>query len=137
MPKFSNASKAKLATCHPDLQLLFNEVIKFFDCRVLEGFRNQADQDKAFEAGNSKLRWPNGKHNRTPSIAVDVAPYPIDWKKRDRFYWFSGFVLGIAEQLKAQGKMTHAIRYGGDWNSNYEITDERGLQDLVHFELVV
>lgn len=137
MPNFSIESKKQLMTCHPELQILFNEVIKTFDCQVLEGYRNEADQEKAFKAGNSKLQWPNGKHNHLPSYAVDVSPYPVDWNNLSRFYWFAGFVLGTANQLKVQGKMTRAIRYGGDWNQNYDITDEHGLKDLVHFELVM
>lgn len=136
MPKFSKSSHSQLETCHPELQLLFNKVIKFFDCQVLEGFRNEQDQEKAFNEGSSKLLWPNGKHNRMPSRAVDVSPYPVIWNNLARFYWFAGFVLATAAALKEQGKMTYDIRYGGDWNRNYDITDEKGLRDLVHFELV-
>lgn len=135
MPKFSQASFSKLATCHPDLQALFYEVIKYFDCSILEGYRNQEDQDKAFAAGNSQLKWPHGKHNHQPSMAVDVAPYPIDWKNDKRMYWFAGYVMGIAQKLKDEGKMTHAVRFGGDWNSDKNIDNER-FKDLVHFELV-
>ena len=46
MPKFSQDSFSKLSTCHPDLQVLFYEVIKYYDCTILEGYRNQVDQDK-------------------------------------------------------------------------------------------
>ena len=79
MPRFSQESFSKLSTCHQDLQILFYEVIKSFDCTILEGYRNEQDQEKAFKEGNSKLHWPNGKHNSSPSRAVDVSPYPIDW----------------------------------------------------------
>ena len=79
MPKFSQSSFSKLSTCHPDLQALFYEVIKFFDCTILEGYRNEADQESAFAKGNSKLHYPHGKHNANPSMAVDVTPYPIDF----------------------------------------------------------
>lgn len=135
MPRFSHSSFSKLSTCHPDLQALFFEVVKHFDCTVLEGYRNQENQNKAFEAGNSQLSWPNSKHNHQPAMAVDVAPYPIDWKNDKRMYWFAGFVLGIAQKLKDEGKMTHSIRYGGDWNQDDNIDNER-FRDLVHFEIV-
>ncbi len=135
MPKFSQASFSKLATCHQDLQVLFYEVIKHFDCTILEGYRNKEDQEKAFSAGNTQLHWPHGKHNRQPSMAVDVAPYPIDWKNTKRMYWFSGFVMGIAQKLKDEGKMTHGVRYGGDWDGDKEI-DDQNFNDLVHFELI-
>jgi len=135
VPKFSQASFSKLSTCHPDLQTLFYEVIKNFDCTIIEGYRNEADQQKAFESGNSKIRYPHGKHNRQPSHAVDVSPYPIDWKNERRFYWFAGYVLGIAQKLKDDGKITHAIRYGGDWNGDKNIVNET-FKDLVHYELI-
>ena len=136
MPKFSERSLSNLATCHPDLQTLFNEVIKYFDCVVTEGHRNQADQEKAFNEGKSKLHYPYGKHNATPSNAADVYPYPIDFNDSSRIYYFSGFVMGIAQKLKDEGKIIHAIRYGGDWNMNTQVKDE-SFQDTGHFELVI
>lgn len=136
MYNFSTQSRMNLLSCHPDLPTLFNTVLKTVDCTVIEGHRNQEDQEKAFAAGNSKLHYPDGKHNGLPSMAVDVSPYPVDWKDLRRFYFFSGYVLGVADQLKSQGKIQFSVRWGGDWNRNYDITDEKGLKDLVHFELV-
>lgn len=136
MPRFGAESLGKLQTCHPELQFLFYEVIKYFDCKILEGFRNEMAQEEAFKNGNSKLHWPHGKHNRMPSIAVDVSPSPVQWKNLSRFYWFAGYVLGTAEQLRQQGKMIYRIRYGGDWDSDMEIADNN-FNDLVHFELVM
>jgi len=129
MPNFSLASKTKLLTCHPELQRLFNEVIKHWDCQILEGHRGKEAQNKAFKEGNSKLQWPKGKHNKLPSLAVDVAPYPIDWKDTQRFIYFAGFVLGVAAMLNIK------VRYGGDWDSDTQMTDER-FRDLVHWEIV-
>jgi peptidoglycan L-alanyl-D-glutamate endopeptidase CwlK len=136
MPAFSQSSRSKLSTCHPDLQVLFFEVIKHTDCVILEGHRNQADQEQAVKTGKSKTPWPTGKHNSLPSRAVDVAPFPIvDWKKLDNFLYFGGFVMGIAAILRASGKMTHGIRYGADWNQNQDVTDQSFI-DAVHFELI-
>lgn len=129
MPNFSLASKTKLLTCHPELQRLFNEVIKHWDCQVLEGHRGKEAQNKAFKEGNSKLQWPKGKHNKLPSLAIDVAPYPIDWKDTQRFIYFAGFVKGVAIMLGIN------LRYGGDWNSNTQMTDET-FRDLVHWEII-
>jgi len=135
MPKFSQESFSKLSTCHPDLQALFYEVVKHFDCTVLEGYRNQEAQDRAYADGATQLQWPKGKHNHSPSNAVDVAPFPVQWANFKRFYWFAGFVLGIAQKLKEEGKMSHSVRFGGDWNRDDNIDNEH-LRDLVHFELV-
>lgn len=135
MPIFGQESFTKLSTCHLDLQAVFYEVIKTFDCTVLEGYRNQEDQEKAYRDGNTTLQFPHGKHNHQPSMAVDVAPYPLDWKNSKRFYWFAGYVMGIAQRLKDEGKITHSIRYGGDWDTDKDI-DDQNFKDLVHFELI-
>lgn len=135
MPKFSQESFSRLSTCHLDLQALFYEVIKSFDCTILVGYRNEEDQEKAFENGHTQLHWPNSKHNTNPSFAVDVAPYPLDWNDAKEFYFFGGYVLGIAQKLKDEGKITHSIRWGGDWDSTKHL-NKNGLNDLVHFELV-
>lgn len=139
MPVFSRKSLEQLVTCHKDLQTLFNEVIKYFDCIVIEGFRGQEAQEKAFNEGKSKLKWPHGKHNFYPSNAVDVAPYidnRINWNKPNQFYYFAGFVMAIAERLRAEAKITHEIRFGGDWDRDTNVTDETFL-DLVHYEVVL
>ena len=139
MPSFGKTSLERLGTCHSDLQTLFNEVIKTFDCIVLEGHRGQEAQDKAFREGKSQKQWPSGKHNQLPSLAIDVAPYSppvtVDWNDIKRFYYFAGFVKGTARQLKSEGKITHDIRFGGDWDNDTEVKDN-SFNDLVHFELI-
>jgi peptidoglycan L-alanyl-D-glutamate endopeptidase CwlK len=136
MPKFGAESLKQLSTSHKDLQTLFNEVIKYFDCKVIEGFRDERAQQEAFKNGHSKLQWPDGKHNHSPSFAVDVAPYPVNFNNIPRFYWFAGYVLATAQQLKLQGRITHDIRWGGDWNRNTNIDDEK-FKDLFHYEIVI
>jgi len=134
MPIFSDKSRNQLDTCHPELQLLFDTVIKTFNCVVIEGHRDEHDQNKAYEMGNSKLKYPKGRHNAMPSMAADVAPYPLDWKDIARFNFFAGYVLGVAERLYATGAMKYKVRWGGDWNSDTILSNEN-FKDLVHFEL--
>ena len=128
MPRFGKRSKKRLATCDDRLQDLFKKVIKYFDCTVIQGHRGEAEQNQAYDAGRSKLRYPDGKHNADPSKAVDVAPYPIDWSDRDRFHYFGGFVLGIASQMGLK------IRWGGDWDRDTKVKDNK-FDDLPHFEI--
>tara|TARA_R110002020_G_scaffold234671_2_gene446766 strand:+ start:165 stop:557 length:393 start_codon:yes stop_codon:yes gene_type:complete len=128
MPKFSKKSKAKLNTCDKRLIELFNKVVKKFDCTIIEGHRSKDRQNKLFDEGKSKLQYPNGKHNATPSMAVDVAPYPIDWNDRERFTYFAGYVIGIAYQMGLK------IRWGGDWDMDTEVKDNN-FDDLPHFEI--
>ena len=128
MAKFGKTSKKRLKTCDERLQSLFNEVVKVFDCSILVGHRGEEDQNKAYKEGNSQVKWPKGKHNKKPSSAVDVAPYPIDWEDRERFSYFAGFVKGVAWRLNIP------IRWGGDWDGDTELSDNN-FDDLVHFEL--
>ena len=128
MPKFGKRSMSKLETCHEDLQQVFYQVIKHFDCSILEGYRGEELQNKYFDEGKSKVKFPKGRHNANPSKAVDVVPWPVDWDDTDRMYYFAGFVKGIASMLDIP------IRWGGDWNDNTEVKDT-GFKDLPHFEL--
>ena len=128
MPRFSKRSLGRLETCDERLQELFKEVVKRFDCTIIEGHRGEERQNEAYREGNSKVKYPNGKHNKLPSIAVDVAPYPIDWSDRDRFHYFGGYVIGIAQQMGLN------IRWGGDWDQDTKTKDNR-FDDLVHFEI--
>ena len=119
MPRFGKRSIGRLQTCDQKLQELFYEVVKHFDCSIIEGHRGEERQNKAYADGKSKVKYPNGKHNQNPSIAVDVAPYPIDWSDRDRFHYFGGFVLGVAKEMGMN------IRWGGDWNQDTETKDNK------------
>ena len=129
MPKFGKRSKERLVTCENRLQDVFNEVIKIVDCSILEGHRSKDRQNKLYEEGKTKVRYPNGRHNASPSNAVDVAPYPIDWDDRERFHLFAGFVLGV------DNRMGITLRWGGDWNMNFEVDDNK-FDDFPHFELI-
>lgn len=129
MYKFSELSKKRLETCHPDLQRLMNEVIKHYDISILCGHRGEEDQNKAFSEGNSKLKWPNSKHNSLPSKAVDIMPNPSDWKDNLRFYHCIGFIKGIADSMNIK------IRCGIDWDGDNDFKDQT-FNDLPHVELL-
>lgn len=129
MPAFSERSKKALSSAHPKLRAVFEEVIKTVNCSILCGFRGEEEQDYAVAMGKSKRPWPTSEHNKYPSKAVDVAPFPIDWDDEARFYYFAGYVLRTAEAMGIK------LRFGGDWNGNFQLKDESWF-DLDHFELV-
>ncbi len=155
MPKFGALSEERLKGCDPKLQILFREVVVKYDCTVLVGHRGQEAQDKAVREGNSKVSWPNGRHNSKPSMAADVSPYPIEWggpiitypsadDARDktngkvneenlralkRFIHFAGYVQGKASEMGIK------LRWGGDWDRDFDL-DDQDFNDLVHFEVV-
>jgi len=135
MAKFTNQSRSNLNTCHTDLRTVFECVIVTFDCTILCGHRGEREQNRLFEAGKTQVRFPDSNHNTSPSEAADVAPYPIDWQGRERFHLFAGYVLATADRLYEQGEIGHRLRWGGDWDRDFEISDN-DFDDLVHFELI-
>ena len=137
MRQFSQISKSKLVSCHKDLQTLFNHVILERDCTVVCGYRNEEDQNAAFNSGHSQKRYPESKHNTIPSLAVDVVPYEvsgIDWGKLQSAE-FAGYVMGIADQLLRIGSISHRIRRGVDWDGDYDVDDTK-FWDAAHFEIM-
>jgi len=140
MPAYSANSKQRLSSCHVDLRTLFEAVIEEVDCTIVCGHREKREQDEAYEKGYSMLPWPQSKHNQYPSMAVDVAPYTvqirnIDWNDIKSMCVFAGQVDMIACRLRAEGKITHGIRWGGDWDGDGRTVDQK-FHDLPHFELI-
>tara|TARA_Y100001963_G_scaffold57378_1_gene80296 strand:+ start:6566 stop:6973 length:408 start_codon:yes stop_codon:yes gene_type:complete len=128
MPKFGKRSRERLATCDKRLQDIFNEVIQFVDCSILEGHREEERQNALFDEGKTLVKYPDGRHNSNPSRAVDVTPYPVDWEDRERQTLFAGFVLGLARSKGIK------LRWGGDWDQDFQVMDNR-FDDFPHFEL--
>lgn len=131
MPKFGTRSKKNLSEAHPDLQRLFNEVIRHYDCSVIEGARGKEEQNRLYSQGKSQLKYPNSKHNIKPgqkySMAVDVVPYHsdriphIDWNDVGGFKEFCWFVKGVAAGIGVE-----IVSGGLDWEN---------FKDYPHFEL--
>lgn len=137
MSKYSIASQSKLDTCHPDLQAIFFYVILGYDNTIVCGHRGQEDQQEAYKNGYSQLQWPDSKHNKYPSEAVDAVPYEtnhLDWGKLQSSN-FAGYVKGIADMLYRYGVITHHIRCGLDWNNDNNVDDTK-FWDGSHFELM-
>jgi len=136
MAKFGKQSMDRLETCHSDIQKVMKKVVKIYDISVVWGHRGREAQNKAYPKHSNK-QWPNSKHNRIPSIAIDIIPYPSGWpdktsphyrKQLAAFYHMSGIVLGVAETMGVK------LRWGGDWDMDDDFTDNK-FDDLAHFEL--
>tara|TARA_R110000824_G_scaffold27092_1_gene92435 strand:+ start:348 stop:746 length:399 start_codon:yes stop_codon:yes gene_type:complete len=131
MPRFGKRSKEHLRGVDAKLQNVLNEVVKYFDITIIEGLRSQERQNELVAQGKSKTKF--GKH--VDGKAVDIAPYPIDWKARDDFHYLGGFVLATAASMGIK------IRWGGDWNASslfkgQRTTKDNNFDDLVHFEIL-
>lgn len=117
-------SKKRLATCHPDLIKIITEVAKEEDLQVIEGHRTLERQKELMKEGKSKLKdAENGKHTKSPSLAVDIAPLKnktIDWNDIEGFTALADKVIAKAIELNVK------ITWGGNWKK---------FKDYPHFEL--
>lgn len=102
------------------MQTLFKCVLSEADCIIICGHRGEKEQNEAFDKGFSRRRWPDGEHNSFPSRAVDVMPWPLDWKDAERAKAFAKIVKHQAECLGIR------VVWGGDWPD---------FVDLPHWEL--
>jgi len=140
MPKFSQTSLERLATCDLRLQEIAHQVITVIDFTVIEGHRGEAAQNEAFRTGKSKLRWPHGKHNAMPSKALDIAPVyyntgkaQIDWNDLVAF----GRLMGAFQMVAAiKG---YRLRFGLDWDGDFRSVNRdpgESFLDAPHVEIV-
>ena len=110
---------------HPKLKLLLTEAIKTspLDFTVIETVRTIEQQKINVAKGVSKTM----KSRHIPSTnksglceAVDIAPYPINWKDIKSFTKLSEHIKNVAKTLGI------GITYGGDWKT---------FKDYPHYEL--
>ena len=119
MPAFGHRSREHLRTLDERLVRVANRAIRVYDFKITDGYRGEQAQEDAFRDGYSQLHFPLSKHNRNPSQAMDVAPWPIDWSDLPRFHYLAGVIMGAAHEENVE------IIWGGSW----------AWQDLPHFEL--
>ncbi|MEE9569541.1 MAG: M15 family peptidase [Candidatus Binatia bacterium] len=128
MPKFSAASIRKLDTLHPDLCRVLLAAITHIDFTIIYGYRGEEEQETAFNLGNSKVHFPDSKHNVMPSLAVDIAPWPVDWKDHKRFLFYAGYIVGLGRGMGVE------LVSGADWDGDGDLSDQR-FNDLGHVQL--
>jgi peptidoglycan L-alanyl-D-glutamate endopeptidase CwlK len=121
----TSTSQSKLKECDEKLQKLITRLNELYPVQVICGHRNKEDQDKAFKEKKSKLQFPNSKHNKKPSLAVDIVPDPdkspktIDWNDINEFEIMCHTVEQVADELDIK------IRLGRDFK----------FRDYPHVEL--
>lgn len=98
---------------------------QIMDFTIIEGHRSPERQEELFNTGMSKVR--RSKHNDSPSNAVDIAPWPIDWGDTFRFHVLAGLVYAAAKEEKVD------VRWGGDWDGDMSQRDHTFI-DMPHFE---
>lgn len=128
MPAFGTTSLRKLSECDERLQIILHDVVQEYDISVICGHREESAQNELFRAGKSHVLFPNSKHNVSPSRAVDIIPWPVDWNDREAFCYMAGFVFGVAASHDIR------LRWGGNWDGDGRTANH--FDDLPHFELL-
>lgn len=145
--KFGNTSTRKLSTCHPDLVQIHQLAISRsrIDYGISEGHRSLERQKELFDQGRSKIDGINrkGKHNFKPSLATDIYIYHPDPETRQKLAYdpgslcyVAGVILSCTAELLEQQKISHSIRWGGNWDKDGVILMDQSFDDLPHFELI-
>jgi peptidoglycan LD-endopeptidase CwlK len=148
MPTLGAKSRAALDTCDHRIVMVAERAIKIIDYSVTQGYRSVEEQQEFFSRGRKQLpsgEWVvvdqskvitkidgikiKGMHNHSPSLAIDVVPFPIDWANRARFTLLAGIFLGIAHEKGVK------LRWGGAWKGDFTLPKQT-FDDLPHFELV-
>ena len=121
-------SKQRLEGVHPDLVRVVKRAIRSTICdfTVLEGVRSEERQRKLFQAGASKIM--NSRH--LTGHAVDLGAYLDGGVRWD---WPLYYQIAAAMMMAAVEEGV-TIRWGGDWDSDGDYTDEK-WRDGPHFEL--
>lgn len=131
---YGKTSMDNLDTAHPNIQIIMHDALStgIMDIAVIECHRGSVKQNRFYDLGKSKVRWPNGKHNKIPSNAVDATPFvkgKASWNKLHCCV-LAGIILACA------AKRGIKIRWGGNWDMDSEPITDQDFQDLVHYELV-
>ncbi len=137
---FGAASLKRMVGVDPGIIKVATRVLDFMDITVQDGggIRDAELQAVLFAEGKSKkdgvtklsrhqIEHPDARDGN--GDACDFAPYPIKWDDPRRWYYMGGLFLALGAEMGIP------FRWGGDWDSDGEITDQK-FHDLGHIERV-
>ena len=126
-------SRSRLVGVSPDLVRVVELAITLTtqDFAVLEGLRTLERQRELWAQGRTApgkiVTWTmDSPHLK--GLAVDLAPWPIDWDTPSKFDAIAKAMFEAADNLG------FCIRWGADWDQDGN-PRERGEYDSPHFEL--
>ena len=132
--KLGERSLSRLQGVNPSLIAVLKKACESmpFDLTVIEGLRTPERQQELLKQGATKV----AVSRHMSGNAIDIAPYPIDWKDTARFKEMARIMFESAHELGI------TIRWGGNWsrideNQPYPplAPGKKPLIDMPHFEL--
>ena len=127
--KLSEKSLEKLQDCHFLLIILAKRSSLKIDIEIFCTYRNEFNQNYAYSAKLSKLKYPQSAHNKKPTMAFDAYPNPLNWRDIKRFKKMGKIIknefLKVCKEYSVKGI---ELIWGGDFKS---------IKDYVHFELKI
>ena len=160
MIKLSTNSKAKYETLHEDLRIIIDEALNLstIDFGISEGHRPVEKQMEYYKKGRTYINgeWvitdkskvityvdgivKKGKHNYNPSMAFDFYVY-IPGKSNMTYDPTHLTALGymfviLGNKLYKEGKISHKVRWGGNFDQDWEILEPGSFRDSPHVELM-
>ncbi|WP_461522182.1 M15 family metallopeptidase domain-containing protein [Porticoccus sp.] len=135
---FGKRSADNLAGCDSRLQRVAARALSFgvMDFSVICGRRSIEEQKRLYSMRMTQIDGitRKSKHMYTPSLAMDLMPYPAEvnginvWDDHQRFHVLAGLIYAAAHLEGVK------IRWGGDWDGDGNNADSSFL-DLPHFEV--
>ena len=121
---FGAKSQSALSNVHPVLERVARRALAFgvLDFSVLSGYRTEEEQ-LALVAKGASLTVKSA-HRQEPALAIDIAPWPVDWHDFRAFQQLAG-LMKAAFALDEQSDKWVFIT-GADWDN---------FRDLGHFEI--
>ena len=149
--KFGTRSLKNLYSCDQDMVLIHQTAIEDIriDYGIHCGARTFDDQLDYFKRGKStidpRVSIKNAKHvtttDRPKSLATDIhistkyKEKPLTWQK-DHLIYVASYLIATADRLFAEGKITHRLRWGGNWDMDGVIILDQNFDDFPHLELI-
>jgi len=137
MRKWAASSARRLDTCSPEVRAIHNASLQNapYDYAITCGHRGEAEQEEAYLAGKSDLRYGESDHNREvkgepSSDATDMAVY---FAGR---YWYGDENNQARAMVRENQQFIKGVALGMGHRVEVMPTLKNGTEDLGHMSLV-
>jgi len=115
--KYWSKGPKNFESLEADLKGLMIYVGERMEVEPFHGYRDRLEQDELVKKEKSKLNYPNSKHNKWPSQAVDIQIYKngkATWEPNEYIkLWHLVMFYCMDNEIN--------IRWGGNWDGDNTI----------------